>query len=139
MNIALIIAGGSGTRTGQDVPKQFLTVYDIPIIAYTMKNIEKIPCIDEIYVVGPQGWENFITSYAKQCNVTKFKQVIHGGATRHESIYHGILQLAKHNATAPSRWNPAMTVCIFQTMDIVSITLPSEMYYTKVKHRSVRT
>ena len=35
MNIALIIAGGRGMRMGQDIPKQFLTVYDKPVIAYT--------------------------------------------------------------------------------------------------------
>ena len=30
MNVAIIIAGGSGRRLGQEIPKQFITVYDKP-------------------------------------------------------------------------------------------------------------
>ena len=41
MNIALILAGGSGTRTEQDVPKQFINVYDKPIIVYTLEAFER--------------------------------------------------------------------------------------------------
>lgn len=41
MNIALIIAGGTGNRMGQDIPKQFLNVYDKPIIVYTMEAFSK--------------------------------------------------------------------------------------------------
>ncbi len=37
MNIAIIIAGGSGVRMGQDIPKQFLNVYDKPVIVYTLE------------------------------------------------------------------------------------------------------
>ena len=37
MNIALIIAGGRGMRMGQEIPKQFLTVNDKPVIAYTLE------------------------------------------------------------------------------------------------------
>ena len=32
MNVAIIIAGGSGRRLGQEIPKQFITVYDKPIV-----------------------------------------------------------------------------------------------------------
>ena len=37
MNIALIIAGGSGQRMNQDIPKQFLNVNDRPVIVYTLE------------------------------------------------------------------------------------------------------
>ena len=46
MNIALIIAGGVGARMGQDIPKQFINVYDKPIIVYTMEAFQKHPNID---------------------------------------------------------------------------------------------
>lgn len=51
MNIALIIAGGSGQRMNQDIPKQFLNVQDKPIIIYTLEAFQKHPMIDAIEVV----------------------------------------------------------------------------------------
>ena len=62
MNIALIIAGGRGMRMGQDIPKQFLTVYDKPVIAYTMEAFEKHPDIDVIAVVCVEGWESIFSA-----------------------------------------------------------------------------
>ena len=50
MNVALILAGGSGTRTEQSVPKQFLSIYDKPIIIYTLETFERHPDVDAIIV-----------------------------------------------------------------------------------------
>ena len=58
MNIALIIAGGRGMRMGQEIPKQFLTVNDKPVIAYTLEAFQKHPDIDAIAVVCVDGWES---------------------------------------------------------------------------------
>ena len=41
MNIAVIIAGGSGHRMGQDIPKQFINVFDKPILIYTLEGFQK--------------------------------------------------------------------------------------------------
>lgn len=90
MNVVLVVAGGNGTRTGQEIPKQFLTVKDKPIIIYTLENLERIKFIDEIVVVVSQGWESFLKSYAKQFGIKKLKDVVIGGETRHESISKGI-------------------------------------------------
>lgn len=46
MNIALIIAGGVGARMGQDIPKQFLSVNDRPVIVYTLEAFQSHPDID---------------------------------------------------------------------------------------------
>jgi len=98
MNTAVIIAGGSGTRTGQSVPKQFLTINDTPIIVYTMKRIEEVEDIDEIVVVCAKGWENFIHHYAKQYGITKLTAVVEGGSIAHESIYNAIKHLENAHA-----------------------------------------
>ena len=55
MNIALIIAGGSGSRMGQDIPKQFINVYDKPILIYTLEGFQNHPMIDAIEVVCIDG------------------------------------------------------------------------------------
>ena len=56
MNIAIIIAGGSGNRMGQDIPKQFLNVGEKPIIIYTLEVFQKHPNIDGIIVFCIKGW-----------------------------------------------------------------------------------
>lgn len=89
MNIALILSGGSGVRTGQNVPKQYLTVFDTPLIVYTMLNIQETELFDELYVVCSNGWSDFISSYAKQYNIGIFKDTIAAGNTRFESISNG--------------------------------------------------
>ena len=98
MNIALIIAGGRGMRMGQEIPKQFLTVYDKPVIAYTMEAFEKHPDIDVIAVVCVEGWESILGAYARQYHITKLKHIIPGGANGQGSIRNGVFELEKHYA-----------------------------------------
>ena len=64
MNIAIIIAGGSGQRVGQDIPKQFINVYDKPILIYTLEGFQKHPQIDEIGLVCLDGWHDVVRAYA---------------------------------------------------------------------------
>ncbi len=96
MNIALIIAGGRGMRMGQEIPKQFLTVNDKPVIAYTMEAFEKHPDIDAIAVVCVEGWESILAAYARQYKITKLKHIIPGGTNGQGSIRNGIFELEKH-------------------------------------------
>lgn len=65
MNIALIIAGGSGNRMNLDVPKQFVTIYEKPVIIYTLEAFQAHPEIDAIEVVCLDGWQDTVKSYAK--------------------------------------------------------------------------
>ena len=96
MNIAMIIAGGSGQRMGQDIPKQFLTVNDRPVIIYTLEAFERHPQIDAIAVVCIEGWEQVLWAYSKQFNISKLKYVIKGGRNGQESIRNGVFELEKH-------------------------------------------
>lgn len=93
MNIALIIAGGSGQRMGQDIPKQFINVFDKPVLIYTLEGFQKHPQIDAIEVVCIDGWHDILWAYAKQFNITKLKWVISGGNSGQESIRNGVFNL----------------------------------------------
>lgn len=93
MNIAIIIAGGSGQRMGQDIPKQFINVYDKPIIIYTLEGFQKHPQIDAIEVVCLEGWHDVLWAYAKQFGINKLKWVVNGGETGQESIRNGVYNL----------------------------------------------
>ena len=93
MNIAIIIAGGSGTRMGQDIPKQFINVYDKPVLIYTLEGFQKHPQIDAIEVVCLDGWHDVVWSYAKQFNINKLKWIVSGGKSGQESIRNGVYNL----------------------------------------------
>ena len=93
MTIAIIIAGGSGSRMGQDIPKQFLNVYDKPVLIYTLEGFQKHPGIDAIEVVCLNGWQEVLWAYARQFGITKLKWVVTGGDTGQESIRNGVFNL----------------------------------------------
>lgn len=95
-NIALLIAGGSGNRMGQSIPKQFLTVNEKPVIIYTLEAFQKHPEIDEIAVVCIDGWQTALQAYANQFNITKLKHIILGGKNGQDSIRNGVYELKKH-------------------------------------------
>ena len=88
--VAILTAGGIGTRTHQDIPKQFLIVDNKPILVYTLEAFQQHPSIDEICVAILDGWEQILWAYAKQFNITKLKYVVKGGATGQESIFQGL-------------------------------------------------
>lgn len=93
MNIALLIAGGSGNRMGQDIPKQFMHVDGCPIIIHTMRCFQRHPDIDAIAVVCLKGWETVLQAYANQFSIDKLKYIFPGGNSGMESIHNGIYGL----------------------------------------------
>ena len=90
---AIIIAGGSGSRMGQDIPKQFINVYDKPVLIYTLESFQRHPDVDDIVVVCIDGWYDVVWAYAKQFNISKLSQVVSGGASGQESIRNGVYAL----------------------------------------------
>ncbi len=93
MTVAIIIAGGSGKRMGQDIPKQFLNVYDKPVLMYTMEGFQKHREIDAIEVVCIDGWHDVVWAYAKQLGINKLKWIVSGGESGQESIRNGVNNL----------------------------------------------
>lgn len=89
MNIAVLTAGGIGSRTHQDLPEAVSDSENKPIIIYTLEAFQRHPSIDEIYVSCLEGWGTVLEAYAKQFNITKLKRIVTGGATGQESIYKG--------------------------------------------------
>ncbi len=78
---------------GQDIPKQFINVYDKPILMYTLEGFQRHPMVDAIEVVCIEGWENMVQAYANQFNITKLKWIVKGGGSAQESIRNGVLNL----------------------------------------------
>ena len=95
-NLALVLSGGTGARMHQDIPKQFLTINERPVIIHTLEAFQKHPEIDAIAVACLEGWENFLWAYAKQFNITKLKHVVRGGENCQASSRIGLYELEKH-------------------------------------------
>lgn len=93
-NIGMIIAGGIGARTHQDIPKQFIHVHDVPVIIYTMQAFQNHPEIDAIEVVCLEGWDNVVWAYSKQFGISKLENIVTGGETGQDSIRNGLKDLA---------------------------------------------
>lgn len=85
MNVAVLLAGGVDPTFKMDIPKQFVNVYNRPIIVYTMEIFQNHPEIDAIMVACIPGWENMVNAYAKQFNISKLRWVIQGGKCGQET------------------------------------------------------
>lgn len=94
-NIALIIAGGVGARTHQDIPKQFIHVKDVPVIIYTLQAFQNHPQIDAIEVVCLEGWHDVLWAYSKQFGISKLENIVNGGETGQDSIRNGLWDIAE--------------------------------------------
>lgn len=96
MNIALLTAGGIGNRMGQDIPKQFMTIHEKPVLIYTLEVFQKHPEIDAIAVACLPGWEPILQAYANQYRINKLKWIFKGGVSNQDSIHNGIFGLREN-------------------------------------------
>lgn len=93
MNIALILAGGMDPGFQMSVPKQFVNVFNRPVIVYTLEAFQRHKDIDAIMVACLNGWQEMVNAYAKQFNINKLKWVVSGGDDGQASARIGILAL----------------------------------------------
>lgn len=90
-NVALIFAGGTGTRMKNDsIPKQFMEVNGKPIIIHTLLCFEKHDYIHAIAVVCIEEWQEYLKKQIKQEGITKVKWIVQGGPTGQQSIFNGV-------------------------------------------------
>lgn len=93
MNVAVVLAGGTGTRVGADIPKQFIEVQGKPILAYTLDNFQKDPEIDAIEVVCHKDWVDHVRFICEKYQINKLRWLTVGGNTFQESTVNGIFNL----------------------------------------------
>ena len=91
MNIAIIFAGGVGTRMNtKDRPKQFLMVHGKPIIVHTIEKFQEHAEIDGIIVVCVKDWINYMKEMQFRYRLDKIAKIVPGGKTGQLSIYAGL-------------------------------------------------
>lgn len=90
MNIAVIFAGGVGARMNSGVPKQFLTVYDKPIIIHTLEKFQYCDDIDAIVIACVESHIERLAMLCERFNMTKVRKICKGGTSGQLSIYNGL-------------------------------------------------
>ena len=83
---ALLVAAGSGERLGEERPKAFVRLGDLPLLAEPLRRLDESSWIDAIVVVVPAGWEEPAILLAEELSAAKVVASVTGGATRAESV-----------------------------------------------------
>ena len=90
MNYVIILAGGTGTRAGLNRPKQFVEIFDKPVIAYTIDIFEEHNDIDAVCIVCHHEWRQYLEDIVSGYKYKKIKWSADGGNTFQESVISGI-------------------------------------------------
>lgn len=88
---AIVLAAGRGRRMNSDVQKQYLLIYNKPVIYYTLTAFERSDIDEVILVTGPDETEWCRQHIVEKYNFTKVKQIVGGGKERYDSVYQGLL------------------------------------------------
>lgn len=96
--IAIIIAGGVGSRVGAAVPKQFIMIEGKPILLYTLEGFQRHPLVDEIVLVCVDGWKDRVSLWLREYGISKVSEIVCGGASGQESIRNGVFSLERRCA-----------------------------------------
>ncbi|MHC1785557.1 MAG: 2-C-methyl-D-erythritol 4-phosphate cytidylyltransferase [Christensenellales bacterium] len=90
MNVAVLLAGGIGTRLGAKKPKQYIELLGKPMIVYAMEIYQNSPSIDALEVVCVPEYIDYVWSLASSNGITKLHWVCAGGSSCQESTRNGI-------------------------------------------------
>ena len=87
MNIAAILAGGTGSRMGADIPKQFMEIENIPLIVRTVEKFQRHSQIDCIYIVCLAEQCQYMKTLTERYGLSKVARILPGGKSRQESSF----------------------------------------------------
>lgn len=97
MNIALLLSGGTGTRLGAGIPKQYIEVSGKPVISYCMEQLSCHDRIDAFWIVADSAWHQTLTQWIRKYDPAgKFKGFSAPGENRQLSILNGLKDICKH-------------------------------------------
>lgn len=91
MNFAIIVAAGSGSRFGGNVPKQFIDIHGKPLLVHTLQRFESCPAIDSVVLVLSEDRIAEFESRIRVFGISKVTAVVAGGATRARSVANGLM------------------------------------------------
>ena len=130
-NIAIILAGGSGHRLGESIPKQFLKIAGKKVIEHTIDVFQNHPLIDEIVVVVHPDYVRDVEEISLNNSFNKLKKILLGGKERYHSslvainAYDGEVNFLFHDSVRPLVNERIINDCIraLQTYNAVDVAI----------------
>ena len=83
---ALLVAAGRGDRLGEERPKAFVRLGELPLLAEPLRRLDESSWVDAVVVAAPPGWEEPAILVAEELSATKVVACVTGGATRADSV-----------------------------------------------------
>ena len=97
MTIALILSGGTGTRLGAEIPKQYIEVKGRPVISYCLETLFDHEQVAEVQIVADPAWQQYLSEEVHKLRAAdKFRGFSSPGATRQLSIYNGLTDILQY-------------------------------------------
>jgi 2-C-methyl-D-erythritol 4-phosphate cytidylyltransferase len=84
-NVAVVLAGGTGTRVGLSIPKQLIKIAGKPIIEHTIAAMQASPLVDEILVMMAPGYLDEVRAIVRGGSYSKVSQILEGADTRNDT------------------------------------------------------
>ena len=100
MKYIIIVAGGSGSRMGSIIPKQFLKLLGLPILMHTLKKFQQTVAGGEIILVLPEKEQSTWQSLCEKHQFDIPHQIVNGGETRFHSVQNALQKLNKKSIVA---------------------------------------
>lgn len=145
-NYGIILASGTGSRYGTNVPKQFVKIAGKTILEHTINIFEKALAIDKIFIVITPEYRTMAEEILLKNNFKKVSKLLNGGDTRKESSYIGISAVEDaeanviiHDCARPFLTQKIISDCIdaLKTYDAVDVAIPSADTIIKVDGNNV--
>ncbi len=133
-NVAVVLAGGTGTRVGLSIPKQLIKIAGKTIIEHTIAAFQASPLIDEIVILMAPGHLDPVRAIVQNGGYGKVTQIVEGGETRNESTSRALEALGSdecnvlfHDAVRPlvSQTIIGDVVAALATHEAVDTAIPS--------------
>lgn len=151
MNIALILSGGTGTRLGSEILKQYIKVCGKPVISYCIEILSAHEEIHAVHIVAESAWQEQIEFWMESDGLKqKFRGFSAPGATRQLSIWNGLQDIGQyaiasdcvliHDAARPMLSEKLITDCLdkIQGHDGVIPVLPmKDTVYSSLDGRTI--
>lgn len=140
MNCVLLKMGGSGTRCGQEFPKQFVDICGKPLFVHVLEMYGEVECIDCFIIVTNPDWLDYTQNEAEKILGNKLIGVVGGGTTNLKSTYNGFLLateflhdediLLVHDVTDPIICANAIKECILACKEYGCAAVITEQVHT---------
>jgi ribitol-5-phosphate 2-dehydrogenase (NADP+) / D-ribitol-5-phosphate cytidylyltransferase len=140
--VAVVLAGGVGTRVGLDIPKQLIKIAGRPIIEHTLEVLAASPLIDEILVMMTPGYLDDVRAIVRKGGYEKVSQILEGAQTRNGTTSRALAALGDeecnvlfHDAVRPLVSQRIIEDCVaaLQQHEAVDTAIPSADTIISVK------